>query len=55
MTDLFEALERLILAAERREYTIGDPINLITVKVELADAAKHARNELTKAKENYND
>lgn len=55
MTDLFEALERLILAAERREYTMGDPINLIAVKAELAAAAKHARIELTKAKENSND
>ena len=55
MPDLFKALKRLILAAEQREYTMGDPINLIVVKAELADAAKHARKELTKAEENSND
>lgn len=49
MTELIKALERLILAAEQREYTIGDPINLITVKAELAAAVRQARIALAKA------
>ena len=42
-TDLLTALQRLTLAAERREYTMGDACNLIAVKAELADAARQAR------------
>lgn len=42
-TELLAALQRLTLAAERREYTMGDQCNLIAVKAELADAARQAR------------
>jgi hypothetical protein len=37
------ALERLILAAECRENTMGDPCRLIDVQAELREAAAHAR------------
>ena len=40
---MLTALQRLTLAAERREYTMGDACNLIAVKAELADAARQAR------------
>lgn len=42
-TDLLTALQRLTLAAKRREYTMGDVCNLIAVKAELADAVRQAR------------
>lgn len=42
--ELTKAVERLILAAQRRENVLGDPSSLIAAKAELADAAVHARN-----------
>ena len=50
-TDLLTALQRLTLAAERREYTMGDACNLIAVKAELAAAARHARATIAKITE----
>ena len=47
--DLLTTLQRLTLAAERREYTMGDACNLITVKAELADAARQARAAIARA------
>jgi hypothetical protein len=48
--DLLDALDRLIFAAQSRDITMGCPINLMTVKAELAAAAKHARAVIAKAK-----
>ena len=47
--ELLAALERLVLAAECRDNTAGDPIRLIAVKAELAAAARHARAAITRA------
>jgi len=47
--ELRKALERLSFAAECRDNTMGDPVRLIAVKAELADAAKQARAALTLA------
>lgn len=49
-TDLLTALQRLTLAAERREYTMGDACNLIAVKAELAAAAAEARKVIASVK-----
>lgn len=39
---MLDALKRLAFAAECRDNTAGDPIRLICVKAELAEAARHA-------------
>ena len=39
-TELELATERLILAAQRRENHMGDPIALMSAKAELREAAK---------------
>lgn len=49
--ELLAALERLALAAERRDITMGDACNLIAVKAELAAAARHARATIAKIAE----
>lgn len=48
---LLAALERLALAAECRDSTMGDACNLIAVKAELAAAARHARATIAKITE----
>lgn len=47
--ELLEALERLILAAQRRDATAGDAINLIVAREALAGAAEHARRVIARA------
>lgn len=42
------ALDRLVLAADCRENTMGDPIRLLQVREELAAAANNARATITK-------
>ncbi len=44
--ELTKALEKIVTAAERREYPIRDASALISVKANLADAVVHARNLL---------
>jgi hypothetical protein len=46
---MLAALERLILAATRRETTMGDPIGLMDKKAELEDAAREAAKLITQA------
>lgn len=46
---LLSALELLALAAEQREYTMGDPCRLLECKADLAEAAKQARAVIAKA------
>lgn len=48
---LIEALQRLILAAESRENTMGDPISLIDAKRELRYAIQNARETLSQLKD----
>lgn len=48
-TELLASLRRLALAAESREYTMGDVCNLLAVKAELADAARQARAAIARA------
>lgn len=47
--EVLKALKRLVDAAERRDYTMGDASNLIAVKAELAAAAREAREVIASA------
>jgi len=48
--ELMRACDRLIFAAQRRDNSMGDPINLITNRAELRDAAEAARAVVAKAR-----
>jgi transposase len=47
--DMLAALERLSAAAFSRDITMGDPISLINVKAELAEANRQAKEAINKA------
>ncbi len=48
LAELIEATARLATAAERRDTSIGCPINVMTARAELAEAASSARGVLAR-------